>query len=162
LRRGLGDSLGFDALEIVDRGATRAPRLPIRKFNLEENLSDEKLDKVLVSFDADVDLELMVTEANAGFTGGRVTKTQLLSWLVRYFRTQCFRDCVEKIRSAHFDELAHMKSIVKEMEQAKKMGKMDLNLQELLAPVLSKNESQFRRKKTSSKITTEDPMESKA
>ena len=125
-------------------------------------MSDEKLDKVLVSISADSDLEQMVSEVNDGFTGGRVTKTQFLSWMVQYFRNNYFRNCVEEVRSVHFDKLAHMRSIVKEMEQAKKSGKIDLDLQELLAPVLLKNDGQARRKRASVKGATQDSTEPKS
>jgi len=130
------------------------------EWKKEEEKTMEKTEKVLVTMTADENLERMVEEVNDGFTGGRVTKMQMLSWLVPVFRGRYFRDCIEEIRRAHFDELAHLKSIVREMEQAKKSGKTDLNLQEMLAPVLSQNREQSRRKKAILKGNADQSIES--
>lgn len=109
-------------------------------------MSNEKMDKVLISINADADLEQMTREINEGYTGGRVSKAQLLTWLVVYFRKNFFRECIDGIRIAHFDKLAHLKSVVKNLEQAKKSGTSDVDLKALLAPVLSKPVDQMRRK----------------
>lgn len=120
-------------------------------------MSSVKMDKVLVSMAADEDLEQMVREINAGFTGGRVTKTQLLSWLVQNFKSSYFQDRIEDIRKDHFDHLAHLKSVVKELEQAKKSGQTDVDLRDLLAPVLVRSGGHIRRKKPSTKESDAEP-----
>lgn len=109
----------------------------------------EKLDKVLISINAHADLEQMVSEVNDGYTGGRVSKMQLLTWLVIYFRQNCLRSCIDGIRKAHFDELAHLKSVVRNLERAKKSGASDVDLKKLLAPVLANQNGHQRRKESS-------------
>ena len=117
----------------------------------------EKQDKVLVTLTADADLEKMFQEVNDGFKGGRVTKTQLLSWMVHFFMTEYFADCKEAIRSAHFDALAQLESVVKELKEARRTGNPNVNVSDLLQPILNQNQIgsnlRSKRKAGNSKIS---------
>ena len=65
-----------------------------------------KLAKITASQDADQALDRMVKSTNNGFTGGRVGKNDMTSWIIMYFEERCFPDCLSKIREDHFDQLS--------------------------------------------------------
>ncbi len=90
--------------------------------------------KVHLTSEADKDLSQMVKETNDGFTSGRLTKTQMLSWIVRNFRRKHFEKEKEQIRAEHFDKIAHLTSVIKAMKEAEAQGK-DIEIDELLSPL---------------------------
>ena len=106
-----------------------------------------KLAKISASTEADQALDRILEKVNTGFTGGRVTKVDLTSWLILYFESQSFEDCVEKIRRDHFDHVAYLESVVKEMKQARKSGLAMPDISALLAPVTSQIKSISAQKK---------------
>jgi hypothetical protein len=135
----------------------RGPSLVLQQHKKGVALSNEKQDKVQITLLADQDLEQMAREINHGFTGGRVNKVQLLSWLVSNFRLHHFRAALPAIRSHHFDELAHLKSVVKELEQARRDGNSSLKLSELLQPIVSR-----RKVEPKSKVVKPAPLAPKS
>ena len=70
----------------------------------------ETFAKAVLTSDADRDLALMVKKTNDGFTSGKLTKNQLLSWIVCSFRRKYFEREKEQIRAEHFDKIATAKS----------------------------------------------------
>lgn len=90
--------------------------------------------KILISSHADQCLESMLKTVNEGFTSGRVRKAQLASWVLLRFSEQWFAKQIDAIRADHFDEIAHLKSVVKQMEKAKKTAQ-SLELESLLSPL---------------------------
>ena len=99
---------------------------------------ETKLAKLSSSPQADEALDRMVKATNEGFTAGRLSKTDFLSWIILHFERHSFERSIEKIRAAHFDQVAYLKSIVKELESARKAGQDgDRNLAALLAPLTS-------------------------
>jgi hypothetical protein len=97
----------------------------------------EQLPKIVVSPVADQNLEEMRKIVNEGFTSGRVTKSQLVSWIITHFRNGYFSKQMEKIRADHFDEIAHLKAVVKQMEEARGSN-TNVELHDLLSPLLQK------------------------
>jgi len=108
-----------------------------------------KLAKLAATPVADEALDRMVKATNDGFTAGRLTKTELLSWAILYFERHSFEKCVEKIREAHFDQVAYLESVVREMKGARKSGADGKNLAELLAPLTAGKPAPQHRKKAS-------------
>ncbi len=94
--------------------------------------------KIVITDAADQHLEEMLKTVNDGFASGRVKKVQLASWIIGSFQQSLFSKQIEKIRADHFDEIAHLKSVVKQMELAKGSNKT-LELSKLLNPVLQKS-----------------------
>lgn len=90
--------------------------------------------KIVISTIADQQLEEMLKAVNEGFGSGRVKKVQLASWIINYFRQGVFSKQIAKIRADHFDEIAHLKTVVKQMEEAKKTDDT-LELDRLLSPL---------------------------
>jgi len=111
-----------------------------------------QLQKINIDREADADLETMLNALNDGFTSGRVTKTQLASWIIKAFRSKYFTSQIKKIRADHFDKIAHLKAVVKQMEEAKKSN-ADLKLDTLLSPLTANGE---RSRKSKIKPTDEN------
>jgi len=103
--------------------------------------------KLSSSVQADEALDRMVKVTNEGFTAGRLTKTEMLSWVVQYFEEHLFEKCMEKIREAHFDQVAYLKNVVKEMESARKAGTDTQDLGALLAPLTTGRVTASNRKR---------------
>lgn len=97
----------------------------------------EQIPKIHLSTQADEALDEMLTLTNKDFTSGRVKKTQLLSWIILDFYANRFAASLKKIRADHFDKIAHLRSIIKEIEAAKKQGKQ-LHMEALLSPLKAK------------------------
>lgn len=106
-----------------------------------------KIAKIGVSTDADQALDRMLSKSNDGFTGGRVSKNDLASWIVLHFENHGFDNALEKIRKDHFDQVAYLESVVKEMKQARKSGAAMPDINTLLAPVASQIKSISAQKK---------------
>jgi hypothetical protein len=94
----------------------------------------DQLPKIIITPKADQALDEMLKIVNDDFSSGRVKKTQLASWIVLHFKAKTFTKQLKKIRVDHFDKLAHLKSIVKQMEEAKRCDQ-NLELAQLLSPL---------------------------
>jgi hypothetical protein len=70
---------------------------------------------------------------NDGFAGGRVSKTDLTTWIILDFEKYRIEDNLEKIRKDHFDQVAYLESVLKEMKLARKSGIATPHLRSLLA-----------------------------
>lgn len=94
----------------------------------------ETFAKANLTGEADRDLASMVKETNDGFSSGKVTKNQLLSWIVCSFRRKQFEKEKEQIRAEHFDKIAHLTSVIKAIKEAEAKGEM-VEIDELLSPL---------------------------
>lgn len=96
----------------------------------------EQMPKIVITTDADQSLEAMLKEVNDDFASGRVKKPQLASWIIRHFREKVFGKQIEKIRSDHFDQVAYLKAVIKQIEEAKRTD-ANIELDKLLSPLKS-------------------------
>lgn len=92
--------------------------------------------KIVITATADQDLEEMKTIVNED-KAGSATKTQLASWIIRFFRAHYFSKHIQTIRGDHFDEIAHMEEVVRKMKAARSAGG-SVEVGGLLAPVLQR------------------------
>jgi Fe-S cluster assembly ATPase SufC len=101
----------------------------------------EKMESKIAKFTGTIELEQamdrMVAAVNEGFSGGRVTKHDLVSWAVLYFEKNCFQECVEHIRQDHFDQVAYLESVLKDAKKARREGQAGPDLTTALAPLIS-------------------------
>ena len=103
-----------------------------------------KLAKIAVTTEADRALEGMLTKVNAGFQGGKVGKQELASWAINHLAESGIDKCVEAIRAAHFDELAYLGSVMKELRAAKRGGGAAADIRTMLAPLVGRPEAPAR------------------
>jgi hypothetical protein len=91
-----------------------------------------KLAKLNASQDAEQCLDRMLQAINTDYSGGRVTKTQLLSWIIVHFE-KTLASKIAVIRNDHFDAVAHLENLIKQAKQAKRQGVVDTKASDLLA-----------------------------
>ena len=91
-----------------------------------------KIAKITMSLESEALLNQMVAKANDGFTGGKVTKHDLLSWVVSCFSENYFDRNVERIQQEHFDRLTHLDNLVKRIKKARHSGMEDREAEQLL------------------------------
>jgi hypothetical protein len=100
----------------------------------------EEMPKIQISVAADQELEAMLKETNEGFASGRVKKPQLISWIISHFREKYFSQQLKQIRADHFDDIAHLEAVVKQLKEARQAN-VPIAMQELLTPVLHRSRS---------------------
>lgn len=88
--------------------------------------------KVTLSSEADSMLNKMLDTANQDFLGGRITKHDLLSWIVLRYEQSWFSRSIEQLRSQHFDEFAYLENLVKKAKKARRDKQSDFDLQAAL------------------------------
>ncbi len=119
--------------------------------------------KITTAQGADEALDRMVKAANDGFSGGRVTKHDLTSWIITHFEEDYFQLCISKIREDHFNQITYLEGVVKELRK-RESGDLPVDIAELLAPVLSRGTAprQKKGKGTSRKEETSEAPDQKA
>lgn len=95
-------------------------------------MEKNEIAKVTISYAADNALNRMLAEVNKDFSGGRVTKHQLLSWFVLSQDGAPFQKAIEKIQREHFDHVAHLEHLLKRIKKARKQGVPDEEAERLL------------------------------
>mgnify|MGYP001237909650 CR=1 FL=1 len=108
--------------------------------------------KVTISYDADNALNRMLGEVNKDFTGGRITKHQLLSWFVTSQDGAPFQRAIEKVQREYFDHVAHMENLIKRIKKARKQGIPDEEAERLLKNL---NDSPARQRNQTNKESNE-------
>ena len=88
----------------------------------------------------------MLIQVNDRFAGGRVSKTDLVSWMINYFQSNCLLDCIDALRKDHFDQLIYIQNILKEVKAAQKNGAPPPDLSALLSPITSNQRTRTKRK----------------
>ena len=96
---------------------------------------ESKIAKFTGSLELEQAMDRMVAAVNEGFSGGKVSKHDLVSWAVLYFEKNCFQECIERIRQDHFDQVAYLESVLKQAKQARKSGAAGPDFATLLAPL---------------------------
>lgn len=102
--------------------------------------ANTKTSKVTLSLESDALLDKMVKQTNDGFTGGRLTKHEALSWIVRYFYENQFERNFERLRSDHFDRVTHVENLLKRIKQARYKGMHDSDAEQQLKSMVDGNE----------------------
>jgi hypothetical protein len=90
--------------------------------------------KVALNEKARAALEVALNAVMDGFSAGKVTKSDLVSWILVDFEKNRLGSVIESIRKAHFDKASYLATVAKEFKKAQKNGSTP-NLEELLAPL---------------------------
>ena len=93
--------------------------------------------KISIMPEAEKLLEEMLNKTNNGFSGGRLTRQDLVTWIIQYFEKNCFTDCIEKLRQDHFDQVAYLEAALRKVKEERKAGAEATDLSGLLAPLLN-------------------------
>ncbi len=96
-----------------------------------------KLAKIAITTEADQALEAMLSKVNEGFRGGRVGEQELASWaIIMQLAGSGIDGCLEAIRAAHFDDVAYLGAVVKELRSARRAGG-SVDVRAMLAPLVA-------------------------
>lgn len=87
--------------------------------------------RVVVSHEANRQLDELVAKVNDGFDAGRVTRPQVLSWLLRRFAETASEEEIQELRAAHFDRIAYLEALLK---RAKETGVLPAELHAAIQP----------------------------
>jgi|GEM_PF-2931790 len=102
----------------------------------EQDSRQRKIAKFTGTLEMDAALDRMVRAVNDGFSGGRVSKHELVSWCVLYFEKRSFQDCLESMREEHFDQVSYLEAVLKQAKQAQRSGGAPPDIAALLAPLV--------------------------
>ena len=85
---------------------------------IENKTSVDLAAKVTISKVAESLMSDLVTRVNDGFEYGRVSRHQLMSWILVKFSEDCSDQDIKAIRADHFDEIALLELSLKKFRQA--------------------------------------------
>lgn len=96
----------------------------------EENINaKEEILRIMVSRQGEKALLEVMEQVNDGFTGGKVSKTQMANWILKRFKDDLDDSMIKEIRADHFDEVAVLESILR---KARETGKVPTEFKYLL------------------------------
>ena len=93
--------------------------------------------KVTMSHTANEAMQKMFNMVNKDFKGGKITKHQLLSWIVIEFETTSFQKCIRKIQTDHFDKMAYLEITLREAKRAKNNGSDLFEVNKILNQIIT-------------------------
>ena len=79
-------------------------------------MSENNLAKIAISSSADEALVKSLERVNQNFEGGRVTKTDLASWLIQRASDSLTDAVIEEIHQAHFNQVVYLEALVKKLK----------------------------------------------
>jgi hypothetical protein len=122
---------------------------------MEQYMEKTKIAKITMSLEAESLLNQMVTKTNDGFTGGKVSKHDLLSWIVTCFSENYFERNIDRVQQDHFDRLVHIDNLLKRIKKARHNGTEDQDAEQLLKQMLDSVVKAKERPQKPSKIYSE-------
>lgn len=81
-------------------------------------MNEVNLSKITITSSSDQELGKALERVNQDFEGGRVTKTDLASWLISRGAITLDTTAVEEIRQAHFNQVAYLRALLKKLKAA--------------------------------------------
>ena len=101
-----------------------------KEQNSDENTAEkEEILRITVSRQGERALQEIIEKTNDGFTGGKVSKTQMANWILKRFKDDLDDSIIKDIRADHFDEVAVLESLLR---KAKETGKVPAEFKYLL------------------------------
>ena len=98
-------------------------------------MSDNVLAKVAIQKVADEMVDAAVVRINEGFEGGRVSKTDFMSWALTRAIERLDPLTINEIRRVHFNQVAYLDGLVKRLKGAQRNSLSDAE-RELLRNLL--------------------------
>lgn len=102
------------------------------------------LAKVAINKQADEKVDTALVHINDGFEGGRVSKTDLMSWVLIRAIDSLDQTTINEIRRDHFNQVAYLDGLVKRLKGAQRNSLTD-DERELLRNLLDTPMSKERR-----------------
>jgi hypothetical protein len=73
--------------------------------------------RVLISQESNHLLDELTGRINDGFEAGRVTRPQILNWILRRFAETAGEEEIQELRAAHFDRIAYLEVLLKRAKE---------------------------------------------
>jgi hypothetical protein len=119
-------------------------------------MSETPLAKIAITQAADSALSQALEEVNEGFEGGRITKTELASWLISRAAGAIDHGAREEIRHAHFNQVAYLESLVRKLKSTGR-GSLDPSEVATLQAVLEPSEKKRVKPRKEDRDKTKTP-----
>lgn len=84
--------------------------------------------RVVVSGEANKALDTVIAKVNAEWEAGKISKPQMVSWIIQRFSAKVSDKDIQEIRAAHFDKVAYLEGLLK---KAKESGQVPTELDAL-------------------------------
>ena len=114
---------------VFNRGGRKGRSSATRLGADQSDNTDSTQYRVLISPEANLAVDDLIGKVNSGFDGGKVTRPQLVSWVLCKFGQTMSEPDIQEIRAAHFDRIAYFEALLK---RAKETGVMPPELSGLL------------------------------
>ena len=82
-----------------------------------DSVADNAQYRVLVSPEANLAVDDLIGKVNSGFDGGKVTRPQLVSWVLCKFGRTIEETDIQEIRAVHFDRIAYFEALLKRAKE---------------------------------------------
>jgi hypothetical protein len=116
-----------------------------------DNMEKENtLAKIAITTDSDAALVQALEKVNKNNSGGRVTKTDLASWFILKFATDLTDQSIDQIRTAHFNQVAYLDSLVRGLKQS---GRDSLSMDEIVNLQAMMKQQNTKRRSRATKTT---------
>ena len=79
-------------------------------------MNETNLAKIAIRATADEALNVAIDRINKGFSGGRVTKTDVASWFITNSASSLDDVEIEKIRKANFNKVIFLEGLVRQLK----------------------------------------------
>jgi hypothetical protein len=122
---------------------------------LESGNENQSQSRVIISQGSNRDLDDLASRVNAGFDAGKVTRPQILSWVLRRFAETAGEEEFQEIRAAHFDRIAYLEALLK---RAKETGVLPPELSAVLQPPCAPAHAIKKGKKTLTRNAINDDI----
>lgn len=83
-----------------------------------------KTKHIKISEDANQSVETMLKIVNEGYLGGKISRTDLISWILIEFQKAHISQSIESIRKQSFDQVRYLESVVKLLKESRRNGKV--------------------------------------
>ncbi|MBX3020175.1 MAG: hypothetical protein KF799_00735 [Bdellovibrionales bacterium] len=100
-----------------------------KKEEEKEKEKGDELYRITMTREAEKALGDMLEKANSGFIGGKINRTQLVSWTLIKMSQDINESSLQELRSAHFDDISALESLFR---KAKDSGEISPELREIL------------------------------
>lgn len=88
------------------------------------------LAKIAIHLESDTALTQALEKVNHENTGGRITKTELASWIIMQNCKNLTKKVIDDVRAEHFDQVSYLEALVKKLKHT---GRNSLSSEELEA-----------------------------
>ncbi len=95
----------------------------------EEKEKGDDLYRITMTRDAEKALGDLLEKVNSGFIGGKINRTQLVSWALMNLNREITENQLQDLRAAHFDDLSALELLYR---KAKESGVVSSDLKAIL------------------------------